>query len=118
MPQGTKSLDAINLLVGQAITVAAGLLAFSVTFISAYTVKDHLPVVPCAMKLAWGGLVLSMFFGFYTLFAVAGTLDEIDRTNDETNKARWNIKIPSLLLIIAFLVSMGSMAVGGIQLAS
>jgi hypothetical protein len=110
---GIEGLKAINTLVGQMITVASGLLAFTVTFVEKFTPKDTSIQAPWTLKTSWVSLVLTIVFGFWTLMAAAGTLNEIDEGKPESNPARWNIRLPALLMIAAFLAALSFLIAAG-----
>lgn len=98
---GTEGLKAASTLTGQLITVSAGLLAFTVTFADKFAQKEGRIAPPLALKVSWVCFVASILFGFWTLMALAGTFDEIDR-NANSNPGRGNIRIPAIIMIVIF----------------
>jgi hypothetical protein len=110
---GVEGIKAITTLVGQMITLSSGLLAFTVTFVEKFTPKDTPIQAPWTLRTSWVWLVLTILFGFWTLMAAAGTLNEIDRGMPDSNPGRWNIRIPAMLMIGAFLFALGFMIAAG-----
>ncbi|WP_342712869.1 hypothetical protein AAFG13_18100 [Bradyrhizobium sp. B124] len=104
MANGIEGLKASNALTGQLITVAAGLLAFTITFAEKFTPKDQPIVVPGTLKASWVCFAVSIVFGFWTLMALNGTLNQLDRGEAETNPARWNIRVPAIAMFSVFLL--------------
>jgi len=100
---GIEGLKAANALTSQVITVAAGLLAFTVTFAEKFTPAGKPITLPTALKISWICFAVTIVFGFWTLMAVAGTLLQIDRGQPETNARRTNIRIPAFIMFILFL---------------
>jgi hypothetical protein len=115
---GVEGLKAANTLIAQVITVAAGLLAFTVTFAEKFTPPGKPFVLPTSLKVSWVCLAITIVFGFWTLMAVAGTLLEIDRGKTETNAKRTNIQIPAIIMFILFLGGIVSLIVAGWSLGN
>lgn len=103
MANGIEGLKASNALTSQLITVAAGLLAFTVTFAEKFTPKDNPIEPPTALKISWVCFVVSIVFGFWTLMALNGTMNQLDRGQAETNPQRWNIRLPAFGMFLVFL---------------
>jgi hypothetical protein len=104
MANGIEGLKASSSLTGQLITVAAGLLAFTVTFAEKFTPKDQPIAPPMSLKIAWVCFAISILLGFWTLMALNGTLNQLDRGEAETNPTRWNIRLPALAMFATFLL--------------
>jgi hypothetical protein len=112
-PPGIEGLKAANTLTAQVITVAAGLLAFTVTFAEKFTPAGKPIALPTALKASWLCFAATIVFGFLTLMAVAGTLLQIDRGDAETNLKRTNIKMPALIMLALFLAGVISLMIAG-----
>jgi hypothetical protein len=112
-PAGIEGLKAANTLTAQVITVASGLLAFTVTFAEKFTPAGRAIALPITLKLSWGCFVLTIFFGFWTLLAVAGTLLELDRGRTETNPNRTNINFPGRCMFVLFFFGVSFLGVAG-----
>jgi hypothetical protein len=110
---GVEGLKAANALVAQIVTVSAGLLAFTVTFAEKFTPKDQMISPPASLKVAWICFAVTILFGFWTLMATTGTLNEIDSGKAESNPERWNIRIPAALAILVFLMGAVALIVAG-----
>ena len=96
MGQGMEGLKAASTLTGQLITVSSGLLAFTVTFVEKFTPKNTEIMAPLPLKISWVCFAVSIVLGFWTLMAVTGTLENIDRGTAESNPKRYNIRIPAI----------------------
>lgn len=117
MPAGIEGIKAANTLVAQVITVAAALVAFTVTFAEKFTPKDQLIQPPASLKISWILFVLTILFGFWTLMASTGTLNQLDHGQTETNPERWNIRIPAGLTFLGFLTGSIALIVAGWTIA-
>jgi hypothetical protein len=115
---GIESLKAANALTSQVITVAAGLLAFTVTFAEKFTPAGKPITLPCPLKLSWFCLVLAILCGFWTLGAIAGTLGQIDRGERESNPKRWNSRIPAFFMFGLFSLGVIFLLKAGLAVAS
>jgi hypothetical protein len=114
---GIEGFKATNALTSQVITVAAGLLAFTVTFAEKFTPTGKPVVLPFALKISWLCFALTIVFGFWTLMAVVGTLDQIDRGQPETNPQRTNIAVPARTMFALFLVAVLCLMMAGWNIA-
>lgn len=115
---GIEGLKSAGTLTGQLITISSGLLAFTVTFAEKFTPKDHPIVLPTTLKWSWAMFAVSILFGFVTLMALTGTLDEIDADEAPSNPERWNIRIPAMLMVFAFFSGIILLIVSGCAIAS
>lgn len=113
-----EGLKAVNALAAQIITVSSGLLAFTVTFAEKFAPKDGPILAPGKIRISWVLFAVTILLGFWTLMAAAGTLDEIDRGGPESNPRRWNIRIPAVLMLGAFLLAVVFLIMAGWSLAS
>jgi hypothetical protein len=110
---GIEGLKAANSLTAQVITVAVGLLAFTVTFAEKFTPAGKQFALPIALKISWLCFAATIVFGFLTLMAVAGTLLQIDLGQPETNPKRTNINIQAIIMFALFLIGAISLIVAG-----
>jgi hypothetical protein len=115
---GIEGLKAANALVSQMITVSAGLLAFTVTFVEKFTPKDTAISVPWSLKVCWVLLAVNILFGFWTLMATTGTLNQIDKGMAESNPERTNIRVPAMPMVISFLFAIGFLIAAGWTISS
>jgi hypothetical protein len=113
MPSGIEGLKASNTLTSQLITISSGLLGFTVTFAEKFTPKGEAIAPPTALKIAWVCFAVTILLGFWTLMALNGTLNEIDRSLPETNPNRWNIRIPAFIMFAVFLLGVIFMIAAG-----
>jgi hypothetical protein len=65
----------------QIITLSTGAVAFTVTFLDKFTAHDKGPIhdVPYGLYVAWALFGLTVLLSLWTLMAITGTLDAIDR---------------------------------------
>jgi ABC-type Na+ efflux pump permease subunit len=115
--QGMESLKAASTLTGQLITVSSGLLAFTVTFVEKFTPKNTEIMAPLPLKISWVCFAVSIVLGFWTLMAVTGTLENIDRGTPESNPKRRNIRIPAMLMVVAFFLGVVFLIAAGWTIA-
>src|SRR5882672_2589611 len=112
-PPGIEGLKAANTLTSQVITVAAGLVAFTVTFAEKFTPQGKPISLPNMLKVSWACFALTILVGFWTLMAVAGTLLQLDRGGAETNPTRSNIRIPAGIMFALFFLGLFSLMQAG-----
>ena len=117
MTAGNEGLKASNTLTGQVITISSGLLAFTVTFAEKFTPKNETISPPTSLKVSWVCFALTVIAGFWTLMAITGTLNELDRGGAESNPVRSNIYIPARIMFALFLAGVISLIVAGWTIA-
>lgn len=112
----------------QTITLATGAIAFTVTFLEKFTkTANGNPVPPpTGLYVSWFLLGLSVIFAMWTLMALNGTLESLDRkANGWTLTAAQeragsgnteNIKCPAVLMVVAFLAGIVAMIIAGLRL--
>ena len=93
----------------QIITLCSAFLTFGVTFAAAFKPADARLTVPSGLKLSWLLLAVSIVCGVWTLLAITGTQQQ----SGGGNAMGWNIRIPAIGMVLAFLVAMGCMAWAG-----
>jgi putative Mn2+ efflux pump MntP len=108
-PPGIEGLKAANTLTGQVITIAAGLVAFTVTFAEKFTPKDKPVSLPATLKFSWVCFALTILVGCWTLMALL----QIDRGGAETNPTRSNIRIPAAIMFALFFLGVLSLMQAG-----
>jgi hypothetical protein len=101
----------------QIITLSTAVIALTVTFLEKIVqpLASGARHVPPTLKVSWIGFGLAILFAVWTLMAVTGTLNSLDRKalglplNAAQNQATTqlaeggNIRIPALLMMVAFL---------------
>jgi hypothetical protein len=100
-----EGLKAASETTKQIITLATGIVALTVTFAREFTGKDTALVVPYALKLAWVAYGVSVAFGILTLMAITGSLNAISMGENSPDAMAPNIRIPSLIMLLAFFVA-------------
>ena len=115
MKRGAEGLKATADLAKQIITLGSALITATVTFADKF--RDTATSIPLAppptLMWAWGAYLFSAGFAVWTLMAVTGSLNELDRTGTETNGTRANSGIPGALMLVSFLVGLLFTAVAG-----
>jgi hypothetical protein len=108
-PNATKleGLKAANGLSSQMITVAAGLLTFTVTFVKKFSPKHDDLSPPLSLKISWALLVATMVFGFVTSMAIVGTMS---KGGDAYGRS---IKWPAVVMLLSFLGGIIALIVAG-----
>lgn len=112
----------------QTIALATGAIAFTVTFLEKFTKTGSGTTVPppAGLYVAWALLGLSVLFAMWTLMALNGTLESLDRKANgwpcthaqekAASGAGSNVKFPAILMIFAFLAGIGALIVAGMRL--
>jgi hypothetical protein len=96
----TAGLDRAYDTTKQVITLSSSIIAFTVTFAKEF--KDSSShQVPWSLKISWSLYCIAVVLGLWTLMAITGTFDALDR-GAESNQGRTNIRLPAQLMFIAF----------------
>lgn len=103
---GIEGLKSANALTSQIITISSGLLAFTVTFVEKFVPKGQNISTPNDIKISWFLFIITIFFGFWTLATITGTLDNIDLGKSNENNKRSNIFIPTILMYSSFILAL------------
>jgi hypothetical protein len=115
---GVEGLKAVADLAKQIITLGSALIGVTVTFADKFHAheegKTALPPPP-ELIYAWVAYIVSVFFAVFTLMAVAGSMNEIDRTGAEKHPERTNTKVWGFPMLISFVVGLALTAVAGCQ---
>jgi hypothetical protein len=116
--RGIEAFKAGNSLLSQLITVSAGLLTFTVTFVEKFrpAVTTGAPLsAPASIKVCWVFLGLTIVFGFWALSGIVGTINRIE-TDQPENTGHTNINIPTALMLASFIASLVALTVAGFQI--
>jgi hypothetical protein len=114
----------------QLITLSTGVVTITVTFFDKFGTsgEDGARIIPGTLLAAWGLFGLALLCGLWTLAAVTGSLNLIDRkangqTLDAGEEAKVsqlamaaNVRWPAFLMMIAFLSAMGCTIWSGLSL--
>ena len=100
----------------QFITLASGIIALTITFS-----KDFVGSVSESARVlalwSWGCFLVSVFFGLFTLLALTGTLEPLDKDVKASIRGK-NITIPSALQIVTFFAGLVLTVLFGIKAVS
>jgi hypothetical protein len=102
-----EALKAATSLTSQVITVAAGLLTFTVTFVEKFTPKNEALSSPLSLKVSWLLFVATILFGFLTSMAIVGTM------NSGGGAYGRSITTMALLMLGSFLLGVITLTVAG-----
>ena len=101
------------------ITLATGTIAVSITFMKEILNGTADRKILLWLKLSWTFFLLSILFGIVTQMAITGNLDHYQEflkcLNKEPLAMAGNVKGPSSLQIITFLLGVGSIVAFGIR---
>lgn len=128
-----EGLKAVADTTKQIIALSTGVIALTVTFFDTFRAPAGLAPgagalreVPTALVVAWGLLGLATVAGVWTLQAVTGTLDALDRRANgqalrphqaaaaEAMAYGTHVRIPALVMDVAFLLGVVLTVVGGL----
>jgi hypothetical protein len=111
------------------ITLCSGAVAFTVTFLEKFTAHTEGQALhaPLGLYVAWALFGLAILFSLWTLMAITGTLESLDRQANGWPLAEaqrlaaegvgGNVKIPALLMLGTFLMAVLAMILTGVELA-
>ncbi|MBS0628416.1 MAG: hypothetical protein JSS09_09430 [Verrucomicrobia bacterium] len=102
-----KSFEFANDAVKLILTLATGVLAFTITFLKEIVGNKPLQAKD-TLIFSWYILLFSIFCCIWALFAIAGTLDSLSNATSDADKKNvhiynGNITTPSVLAILSFL---------------
>jgi hypothetical protein len=130
MPGTMDGLKAALETTKQIITLATGVIALTITFLEkiVQVVPGSSRDVPFAIKGAWIAFGFSIVFAIWTLMAITGSMNALDRKAHglTLNRAQeiavdelcegTNVRIPSFLMVFAFAVGISLTIVTGFYL--
>ena len=102
----THGLDAAFDSMKHIASLCTGVIALTVTFASEFKPEGKDLSVPEELKIAWGILVLSLIFSLWSLLAITGSLNAVDKDPTKNDIMTSNVRIPSFLAILSFLIGM------------
>ncbi|WP_144183936.1 hypothetical protein [Elioraea rosea] len=98
----------------QVITLATAIATLTVTFAKEFKPAGMAELsVPVALQLAWGLYGLAVFFGLWAMLAITGSHNALDKGTGTTDAMATNIRIPSLLMLLAFVLGFGATLAAG-----
>ncbi len=87
----------------QVITLATGIATVTVTFAKEFKPAGMAELsVPWSLQVAWGLYGLAVFLGLWAMLAITGSQNALDQGNGTTDAMASNIRIPSILMLAAF----------------
>jgi hypothetical protein len=89
----------------QILTLATGIATLTVTFAKEFKPADESLHVPLTLEVAWFFFAVSVLFGLWTLLAIVGAHNQLDQRNGSADAMASNIRVPALLMIVAFAVA-------------
>lgn len=115
-----EGLKAAGEIAKQLITLSVAMIGLTVTFLKEIVdpiVQAGPRTIPWQMKVAWGGYMLCILGAIATLMGISGTLTYLDRKamglpphpahSPVTDIYDLNVRLPMLLMALAFLVGIG-----------
>ena len=114
----------------QVITLSTGVIALTLTFLEKIVQPqaDAARHVPTALKYSWIGFGLAIVFAIWTLLAITGTMNAVDRktrggtlTSAQAHAADLladgtNVRIPALAMLACFALSIALVIASGFRL--
>ncbi|MEM0947351.1 MAG: hypothetical protein AAGK37_08095 [Pseudomonadota bacterium] len=113
----THGLDAAFDCMKHITTLCTGVIALTVTFAKEFKPAGTDLTVPFELKTAWAFLVLSLLFSLWSLLAVTGSLNAVDRDPSQNDAMSSNVRIPSFLAILSFLVGIALTVYAALSIA-
>lgn len=114
-PRVQKAFEFASDSTKQLITLATGIVALTITFS-----KDILGGVDFGPRLllmmAWSVYLVSIIFGVWTLLALTGSLEPMHSLDKRPDASIWgkNVRLPSIIQIVTFLIATLLVVVFGI----
>lgn len=100
----THGLDSAFDIMKHITSLCTGVIALTVTFATEFKPAGADLSVPTELKISWGFLVLSLILSLWSLLAITGSLNAVDKGPTKNDAMTSNVRIPSLLAILSFLV--------------
>ena len=111
----TKALEFAADLARQILTVATGILAFTVTFAEKFDIDPATPLaVPDSMRIAWVCFVLAVIAAIWLLMAIAGSANAV-RTGDTAagDIMNTNTAVPASIMCLTFIAAVSATVFAG-----
>lgn len=90
----------------QVITLATGIATFTVTFAKEFKPSGSAALsVPWHLQAAWVLYAFSVFFGLWAMLAITGSQNALDQGRGTADSMAPNIRIPSVLMLVAFIAA-------------
>ena len=110
-----KAFDFAESATKQLITLATGFIALTITFYEKFGGSDA-SVCFTGMIVSWIALGVSVLFGVWTLLALTGNLGDGKIADNDRTIYTSNVRLPSIIQIIAFVVGLAAAIYHGILL--
>ena len=91
----------------QIITLSTGMIALTITFAEKFTPKAGDIVASLPLKVSWMAFGVTIAFGVWTLMAITGSVNAAMVKGDTPDADTPNIRIPAILMVVAFVVGIG-----------
>jgi hypothetical protein len=113
-----EALKTANSLASQMITVAAGLLTFTVTFVEKFSPKNEALSPPLSLQISWLCFVAAIMFGFGTSMAIVGTMNSGGGAYGSSIRFMAGLMLLSFLAGVIALIIAGGAITGPLDLTS
>lgn len=100
----THGLDAAFDCMKHITTLCTGIIALTVTFAKEFKPEGSDLAVPFELKIAWGVFTLSLILSLWSLLAITGSLNLVDKDPTQNDAMTSSIRIPSGSAILCFLI--------------
>ncbi len=97
-----EGLKAAHETTKQILTLATGIATLTVTFAKEFKPSGENLHVPITLEVAWLFYAVSVLFGLWTLLAIVGAHNLLDQGKGSVDAMASNVRIPALLMIVAF----------------
>ena len=118
MAQTIEGLKAAADTTKQIITLSTAVISLTVTFAKEFKTGANLSV-PITLQISWFFFLFSIIGAIWTLMAITGSLSQIDRGVTQVGSTNCldvnaaNIRIPSLIMLLGFLIGLALTGVAG-----
>lgn len=102
-----KSFEYANESIKLIMSLATGLLAFTITFLKEI-IGERESHATALLVIGWIFLLFSILFCLWTQFSITGTLNQIATTKDENKLSinSFNIRLPAISSIVSFFIGL------------
>lgn len=114
----TRGLDKAFDTMKHITTLCTGLIGLTVTFADKFKAKDTDLTVAASMQWAWGLYILALAACLWSLLAITGSLNALDKGEGGNDAMSSNIRIPALLGLFAFGVAVLLTVIAGSSIAA
>lgn len=114
----TRGLDKAYDAMKHIATLCTGVITLTITFADKFKVKDEALAVPDQLLWAWLAYTVALVFSLWAIFAITGSVNQVDTDGASNDIMTFNIRFPSSLALVSFAIAVVLTGVAGYKIAA